>query len=421
MINEKIRNVAIIAHVDHGKTTLVDSLLKQSGTFRTNEQVEERVMDSNDIEKERGITILAKNTSVMYNDIKINIVDTPGHADFGGEVERVLKMVDGVLLLVDAFEGAMPQTREVLKKSLAMNLKPIVVINKIDRPGANPAKVIDEVIELFIDLGANDEQLDFPIIYASAKNGIAKMHLEDESDNVNCIFDTIIKGLIFRGHSIKCKDNQTYAIVDGEEIQIRLTERKKQNPNSSNRCDNNNNIFSGELQFYIYHSSSFHSPTLVHDTAYTKIEDKIISIVAYLEIEADNRKTERIEAEEREKRRKEEERKREEFEEEKRKELEDFKDLLYSAERFRKTNILREYINAFENHAIEDGETDDELLAKIQWAREKADWLDPFIAKKDNYLNSYDMDRILQAAVPERSYRNSGYSFWTKPYWKKKR
>ena len=195
-----------------------------------------------------------------------------------------------------------------------------------------------------------------------------------------------------------------YANVDGEEIQIRLTERKKQNPNSSNRCDNNNNIFSGELQFYIYHSSSFHSPTLVHDTAYTKIEDKIISIVAYLEIEADNRKTERIEAEEREKRRKEEERKREEFEEEKRKELEDFKDLLYSAERFRKTNILREYINAFENHAIEDGETDDELLAKIQWAREKADWLDPFIAKKDNYLNSYDMDRILQAAVPVGKY-----------------
>ncbi len=192
MINEKIRNVAIIAHVDHGKTTLVDSLLKQSGTFRTNEQVEERVMDSNDIEKERGITILAKNTSVMYNDIKINIVDTPGHADFGGEVERVLKMVDGVLLLVDAFEGAMPQTREVLKKSLAMNLKPIVVINKIDRPGANPAKVIDEVIELFIDLGANDEQLDFPIIYASAKNGIAKMSLDEESDNVRCIFETII-------------------------------------------------------------------------------------------------------------------------------------------------------------------------------------------------------------------------------------
>lgn len=192
MINEKIRNVAIIAHVDHGKTTLVDSLLKQSGTFRSNEQVEDRVMDSNDIERERGITILAKNTSVMYNDIKINIVDTPGHADFGGEVERVLKMVDGVLLLVDAFEGAMPQTREVLKKSLAMNLKPIVVINKIDRPGANPDKVLDEVIELFIDLGANDDQLDFPVIYASAKNGIAKMNLEDTSDNVQCIFETIV-------------------------------------------------------------------------------------------------------------------------------------------------------------------------------------------------------------------------------------
>lgn len=192
MINEKIRNVAIIAHVDHGKTTLVDSLLKQSGTFRVNEQVDERVMDSNDIEKERGITILAKNTSVMYNDIKINIVDTPGHADFGGEVERVLKMVDGVLLLVDAFEGAMPQTREVLKKSLAMNLKPIVVINKIDRPGANPLKVVDEVLELFIELGANDEQLDFPVIYASAKNGIAKMDLNEESNNVKCIFETIV-------------------------------------------------------------------------------------------------------------------------------------------------------------------------------------------------------------------------------------
>ena len=189
---EKIRNIAIIAHVDHGKTTLVDALLRQSGTFRTNEQVAERVMDSNDIEKERGITILAKNTSVMYNDIKINIVDTPGHADFGGEVERVLKMVDGVLLLVDAFEGAMPQTREVLKKSLALNLKPIVVINKIDRPGANPAKVVDEVLELFIELNASDDQLEFPVIYASAKNGIAKMNLDEESDNVKCIFETII-------------------------------------------------------------------------------------------------------------------------------------------------------------------------------------------------------------------------------------
>ena len=195
MNNDKIRNIAIIAHVDHGKTTLVDALLRQSHVFRENEQVSERIMDSGDIEKERGITILSKNTSVMYNDVKINIVDTPGHADFGGEVERVLKMVDGVLLLVDAFEGPMPQTREVLKKSLALNLKPIVIINKIDRPGANPLKVVDQVLELFIELNANDEQLDFPVVYASAKNGIAKMHLEDESDNVNCIFDTIIKNI----------------------------------------------------------------------------------------------------------------------------------------------------------------------------------------------------------------------------------
>ena len=193
MKNENIRNIAIIAHVDHGKTTLVDCLLRQSHVFRENEQVAERVMDSNDLEKERGITILSKNTSVMYNGIKINIVDTPGHADFGGEVERVLKTVDGVLLLVDAFEGPMPQTREVLKKSLALNLKPIVVINKIDRPGSNPAKVVDEVLELFIELNANDDQLDFPVVYASAKNGIAKMSLEEESDNVNCIFDTIVK------------------------------------------------------------------------------------------------------------------------------------------------------------------------------------------------------------------------------------
>ena len=195
MINENIRNIAIIAHVDHGKTTLVDALLKQSHIFRENEQVQERVMDSNDLEKERGITILSKNTSVMYKDIKINIVDTPGHADFGGEVERVLKTVDGVLLLVDAFEGAMPQTREVLKKSLALNLKPIVVINKIDRPGANPLKVVDQVLELFIELNATDEQLDFPVVYASAKNGIAKMNLDEESDNVNCIFETIINNI----------------------------------------------------------------------------------------------------------------------------------------------------------------------------------------------------------------------------------
>ena len=192
MNNQNIRNIAIIAHVDHGKTTLVDALLKQSHVFRENEQVADRVMDSGDIEKERGITILSKNTSVMYNGVKINIVDTPGHADFGGEVERVLKTVDGVLLLVDAFEGPMPQTREVLKKSLALNLKPIVVVNKIDRPGAEPEKALDKVIELFIELNASDEQLDFPVIYASAKNGIAKMNLEDESDNITCIFDTII-------------------------------------------------------------------------------------------------------------------------------------------------------------------------------------------------------------------------------------
>ena len=195
MNNQKIRNVAIIAHVDHGKTTLVDALLRQSHIFRENEQVTERVMDSGDIEKERGITILSKNTSVMFNDVKINIVDTPGHADFGGEVERVLKMVDGVLLLVDAFEGPMPQTREVLKKSLALNLKPIVVINKIDRPGADPLKVVDKVLELFIELNANDEQLDFPVVYASAKNGIAKMNLQEDSNNVTCIFDTIIKNI----------------------------------------------------------------------------------------------------------------------------------------------------------------------------------------------------------------------------------
>ena len=195
MKNEKIRNIAIIAHVDHGKTSLVNEMLKQGNVFRENQVVEDRVMDSNALEKERGITILAKNTSCQYNGVKINIIDTPGHADFGGEVERVLKMVDGVLLLVDAFEGPMPQTREVLKKSLALNLKPIVVINKIDRPGANPLKVVDQVLELFIELDATNEQLDFPVVYASAKNGIAKMNLDEESDNVNCIFETIVNNI----------------------------------------------------------------------------------------------------------------------------------------------------------------------------------------------------------------------------------
>ena len=192
MNNKNIRNIAIIAHVDHGKTTLVDALLKQSHIFRDNEIIQERIMDSNDLEKERGITILSKNTSVQYKDVKINIVDTPGHADFGGEVERVLKTVDGVLLLVDAFEGAMPQTREVLRKSLALDLKPIVVINKIDRPGADPAKVVDQVIELFIELNATDEQLDFPVVYTSAKLGIGKMNLNDDSSDLTCLFETII-------------------------------------------------------------------------------------------------------------------------------------------------------------------------------------------------------------------------------------
>ena len=177
-----IRNVAIIAHVDHGKTTLVDALLKQSHVFRENEKVQERVMDSNDLEKERGITILSKNTAVMHSGIKINIVDTPGHADFGGEVERVLKMVDSVLLVVDAYEGPMPQTKFVLKKALELNLQPIVVINKIDRPDERAADVLDEVFDLFVELGANDDQLDFSVVYCSARAGFAKKELEDESD-----------------------------------------------------------------------------------------------------------------------------------------------------------------------------------------------------------------------------------------------
>ncbi len=189
---EDLRNIAIIAHVDHGKTTLVDGMLKQSGIFRENEQVQERVMDSNDLEKERGITILAKNTAVTYKDMKINIVDTPGHADFGGEVERVLKMVDGVLLLVDAFEGPMPQTRFVLRKALQLNLKPIVVVNKIDRPEARPMEVIDEVLELFIELGADDEQLEFPVVYASSREGYAVNELTDEKKNLEPLFEMII-------------------------------------------------------------------------------------------------------------------------------------------------------------------------------------------------------------------------------------
>ncbi|MDR3426291.1 MULTISPECIES: translational GTPase TypA [Silvimonas] len=188
-----IRNIAIIAHVDHGKTTLVDQLLRQSGTFRENQQVDERVMDSNDLEKERGITILAKNTAIEYEGTHINIVDTPGHADFGGEVERVLGMVDGVLLLVDAVEGPMPQTRFVTKKALALGLRPIVVINKIDRPGARPDWVVDQTFDLFDKLGATDEQLDFAIIYASGLNGFAKLELDQESDNMRPLFETVLK------------------------------------------------------------------------------------------------------------------------------------------------------------------------------------------------------------------------------------
>ena len=192
MIREDVRNIAIIAHVDHGKTTLVDELLKQRGVFRANQEVAERVMDSNDIERERGITILSKNTAVFYKDTKINIIDTPGHADFGGEVERVLKMVNGVILVVDAFEGAMPQTKFVLRKALDLDLPVIVCINKIDRPEARPDEVIDEILELFMDLDASDEQLDCPFVYASAKGGYATLSLDDEPKDMVPLFETIL-------------------------------------------------------------------------------------------------------------------------------------------------------------------------------------------------------------------------------------
>ncbi len=190
---ENLRNIAIIAHVDHGKTTLVDQLLRQSGVFRANEQVAERVMDSGDLERERGITILAKNTAVMYNDTKINIVDTPGHADFGGEVERILMMVDGVLLLVDAFEGCMPQTRFVLKKALGLGKRPLVVINKIDRDGARPAEVIDELLDLFIELGADEDQLDFPVVYASGRDGYSSLDPEAREGDMKPLFEAILR------------------------------------------------------------------------------------------------------------------------------------------------------------------------------------------------------------------------------------
>ena len=192
---EDLRNIAIIAHVDHGKTTLVDAMLKQGGVFRENQHVDERVMDNNDLEKERGITILSKNTSLMYNGVKINIVDTPGHADFGGEVERVLKMVDGVLVLVDAFEGCMPQTRFVLKKALALNLKPIIVINKIDRPNARPYEVVDEVLELFLELDATEEQFNSPVVFASARDGYATRHPEKHDGSMKPLFDMILENV----------------------------------------------------------------------------------------------------------------------------------------------------------------------------------------------------------------------------------
>ena len=194
-IRNEVRNVAIIAHVDHGKTTLVDQMLRQSGTFRSNEQVAERVMDSNDLERERGITILSKNTAIHYKDTKINIVDTPGHADFGGEVERIMLMVDGVLLLVDAFEGCMPQTRFVLKKALDVKKKVIVVVNKIDRPGARPAEVIDEVIDLFIELGADENQLEFPVVYASAKDGYSSLDSDVREGDMRPLLDSILENI----------------------------------------------------------------------------------------------------------------------------------------------------------------------------------------------------------------------------------
>ena len=208
---ENIRNIAIIAHVDHGKTTLVDAMLKQSGIFRENEQVDERVMDSNDLERERGITILAKNTSLYYNDVKINIIDTPGHADFGGEVERGLEMVDGVLLLVDAFEGCMPQTRFVLSKALALDLKPIIVVNKVDRPNARPYEVVDEILELFIDLGATDEQLDTPVIYASGRDGWATAEYNPEQPNSDLreMFELIVNEI----PCPKCEDDAPFQML----------------------------------------------------------------------------------------------------------------------------------------------------------------------------------------------------------------
>ena len=207
---QNIRNIAVIAHVDHGKTTLVDGLLQQSGTFTSHEQVDERAMDSNALEKERGITILSKNTAIRYKEHKINIIDTPGHADFGGEVERVLKMVDGVLLLVDAYEGVMPQTKFVVKKMIALGKKPIVVINKIDKPAAEPDRVVDEVFDLFVAMDASEEQLEFPVVYAAARDGIAKMDMADEDGNFECLFEAIVNEI---PEPVGDADNATQAQV----------------------------------------------------------------------------------------------------------------------------------------------------------------------------------------------------------------
>jgi len=207
---QKIKNIAVIAHVDHGKTTLVDQLLQQSGTYAAHQEVQERAMDSNEIEKERGITILSKNTAINYGDHKINIIDTPGHADFGGEVERVLKMVDGVLLLVDAQEGVMPQTKFVLKKAIALGLIPVVVINKIDKDGSDPDRVMDEVFDLLVALDANEDQLEFPVLYAAARDGYAKWEMEDENKDMTPLFDAIIEKVPYPKGS---PDNDTQAQV----------------------------------------------------------------------------------------------------------------------------------------------------------------------------------------------------------------
>ncbi|CAM4144059.1 translational GTPase TypA [Paenibacillus alkaliterrae] len=219
---EKLRNIAIIAHVDHGKTTLVDKLLQQSGTFRDHEAVQERAMDSNDLERERGITILAKNTAINYKDYLINIVDTPGHADFGGEVERIMKMVDGVLLVVDAFEGCMPQTKFVLRKALESKLTPIVVVNKIDRPNARPTEVVDEVLDLFIELGADDEQLEFPVVYASALMGTSSLDPEKQDDNMEAMYETIVSNIPFPTEDVEQPLQYLVTLLDYNEYLGRI-------------------------------------------------------------------------------------------------------------------------------------------------------------------------------------------------------